>query len=411
MPFELLPEETILSQDESFLSQAGRGLARTTSRIGEQIAGAPGDIFSLINEYIAKPTAELITGEPGLEYEETHLGKILPTTETHRKILEKGLGEVIKPQNQVESFIDNIFQDATALAIPGLRGSKLANKAAKSLAISTAANTLGDVIKDWTNDEKKAGMAKLGSLFLLSLYDKPSAAAAIGELYKPLADKVGKLQPVNATGLEMNLNNLKNKLTKGTLAPSEKFVVDEIDSILPKIKQGKITPEEAWATKRSINEKLSKVLFDIPKKADQARARKLTQNILEDLDDVLKETAKQNPKFYKDLKRADKAFGTIAKSNLVSNFIEKNLKYNPVTHGLIQALNGAIGSSAAAAILPYEAGKIIYRISKSPELAKHYGKILSSASKEDAIIMNRELKKLDQGLKKEEKKDKFILLD
>ncbi len=222
---------------------------------------------------------------------------------------------------------------------------------------------------------------------------------------------MGKLRPVNASGLEMSLGNLKNKLSKGTLAPSEKFVVDEADAILSKIKNGKITPEEAWATKRSLNEKLSKVLFDIPKKSDQVRARKLSQNILSDLDSVLRETAKQDPKFYKDLKKADKAFGTIAKSNLISNYIEKNMKYNPVTHGLIQAMHGSLGSTTSAAIIPYEVGKILYRISKSSELAKHYGKVLSSAAKEDAIIMNRELKKLDQGLKKEEKKDKFILLD
>jgi hypothetical protein len=411
MPFELLPEEAPQAPEESFLSQAGRGVARTASRIGEQIAGTPGDIFSLINEYVAKPTTEAITGKSGVPYEETSLGKVLPTTETHRKRLEKGFGEVLKPQNKVEKFIDEVFQDATSLAIPGLKGAKLGTKAAKSLAIATGANVLGDLVKDWTADEKKAGMAKLGSLFMLSLFDKPKAAQAIGELYKPLAEKVEKLRPVNATGLEMSLNNLKNKVSKGTLAPSEKFVVDEVDAILSKIKDGKITPEEAWATKRSLNEKLSKILFDIPKKSDQARARKLSQNILGDLDNVLKETAKQDPKFYKDLKKADKAFGTIAKSNLVSNYIEKNMRYNPVTHGLMNAFQGSLGSMAASAVVPYEIGKILYRISHSSELAKHYARTLSAAAKEDAVIMNKELKKLDQGLQKQEKKDRFILMD
>lgn len=411
MPFELLPEEAPQQPEESYLTQAGRGIARTAARIGEQVAGAPGDIFSLINEYIAKPTTEFVTGKPGASYEETPLGKILPTTETHRKFLTKGLGKVIEPQNNVEKFIDNVFQDATSLAIPGLKGAKIGSKAAKSLAIATGANTLGDVVKDWTSDEKKAGMAKLGSLFMLSLFDKPRAAQAIGELYKPLTEKVSKLHPVNASGLEMSLNNLKNKVSKGTLAPSEKFVVDEVDAILSKIKNGKITPEEAWATKRSLNEKLSKVLFDIPKKSDQARARKLSQSILGDLDNVLKETAKQDPQFYKDLKKADKAFGTIAKSNLVSNYIEKNLKYTPLTAGLAHAFQGSLGSTAAAAALPYAVGKILYRISHSLELAKHYSRTLSAAAKEDAIIMNRELKKLDQGLQKQEKKDRFILID
>lgn len=411
MPFELLAEDSSPEQSESILSTLGRGVGRTASRVGEQIAGTPGDIFSLINEYIARPATEFISGEKSVPYEETILGKVLPTTETHRKGFEKGFGESVKPQNKVEQFIDDIFQDATSLAIPGLKGSKLASKAVKSLAISTGANTLGDLTKDWTADEKKAGIVKLGSLFLLSMLDKPRAAQAIGELYKPLQEQVQKLKPINARGLEDNLLNLQSKVSKGTLAPSEKFVYDEAQLILDKIKNGKITPEEAWASKRSLNEKLSKVLFDIPKKADQARARKLAKTINHYIDNVLKETSKQDPKFYKDLKKADKAFGTIVESNLISNYIQDNLKYTPITSGLVHAFQGSLGSVAATALLPYQVGKILYRISYSPELAKHYGKVLSAAVAEDSIIMNRELKKLDQGLKKQEKKDRFILMD
>lgn len=410
MPFELMPE-TSDQQSESFVSQGVRATARTASRVGEQIAGAPGDIFSLVNEYIARPITEKVTGKPGVSYEETTLGKILPTTQEHRKRTKKAFSGYTEPQNKIETFIDDVVQDATALSIPGFKAGKLAKTAFSSLAKSTGANILGDLAKDITADDKKGAYTKLGSLFLFSLFDKPRAAKAVGELYKPIAEKVGNLSPVNASALENNLSNLKSKVSKGTIAPSEKFIIDEVDSILSKIKDGKITPEEAWATKRSLNEKLSKVLFDIPRKADQARARKLSQSILGDLDGVLKQTAKQDPKFYKDLKAADKAFGTIAKSNLVSNFIEKNLKYSPITSGLMHVFQGSVGSGIATAALPYEVGKILYRITKSPELAKHYAKTLSAAAVEDSVVMNREIMNLDNKLKNQEKKDKFILLD
>ncbi len=411
MPFELLPETAPRDPEESLFSQAGRGIARTTARIGEQIAGAPGDIFSLINDYIARPAVEKITGKEGVSYEETPLGKILPTTQQHRKSTESTIGEYIKPKNKVEKFIDDIVQDATALAIPGAKGAKLGKTAFSALAKSTGANVLGEVAQDLTADEKKGAYAKLGSLFLFSLFDKPRAAQAIGELYKPLSEKVVNLSPVSAASLENNLGNLKSKLSKGTLAPSEKFVIDEADTILAKIKNGKITPEEAWASKRSLNEKLSKVLFDIPRKSDQARARKLAKSVIHDLDSTLKQTAKQDPKFYKDLKSADKAFGTIAKSNLVSNYIEKNMKYNPLTHGIMTLFQGSIGSSAATAILPYQVGKMLYRITNSPELAKHYANVLSAAAAEDSIVMNREMKKLDQKMQEQDKKTKYILVD
>jgi hypothetical protein len=411
MPYELMSDSPAEPESESVISQAGRGIVRTASRVGEQVAGFPGDIMSLVNEYIAKPVVEYATGEKGVSYDQTPLGKMLPTSETHRKNMEKGLGNILKPQNDVEKYIDNIVQEATSYTIPGLRQAKVLDKAVKSLVINTTANALGDITKDWTKDEKKAGYVKAGSLLLLSLFDKPAAAKTVGDLYKPLQDKVVNLNPVNATGLSANLNNLKNRMLKGTQAPSEKFVVDEIDAILGKIKNGTITPEELWATKRSLNEKLTKVLFETPRKADQGRARKLAKTITHDLDQTMKQTVKQDPKFYKDLKKADQAFGVINESNLITKYIENNMKYNPVTHGLVNMFQSSVGSLGAGAILPYQVGKILYRITHSPVLAKHYGNVLKAAATENAITLNKELKKLDQGLQKETKKDKFILMD
>jgi len=411
MPFELMPEEAPQEQSESLGSSLLRGAGRTASRVGEQIAGFPGDIFSLINDYIAQPAVEFATGEPGVPYEQTYLGKALPPTSEHRKRTTAAFGKQIEPQNKVEKFIDDMAQDATAIAFPVGRVAKFGKTVASSIAKSAGANLTGEFVKDLTSNEQKGAYGKLGSLFLLSLFDKPRAAKVVGDMYKPLQDQVTKLSPVNARPLEGSLLNLKSKMQKGTIAPSEKFIIDEVDAILPKIQNGQITPEELWAVKRSLNEKLSKILYDIPEKATQQRARKLASGIQHDIGETLKETAKQDPVFYKNLKAVDKAFGTIAKSNLVSKFIEKHMKYNPVTHGLIQMFQGSLGSAAATAALPYEAGKILYRISKSPILAKHYGKVLSSAAAEDSAVLNRELRKLDEGLKKEEKKDRFILVD
>src|SRR6266403_196647 len=150
MAFELIEDKAPSEQEESWGSTALRGAARTASRVGEQIAGLPGDIFSLINDYIAAPLSERITGQPSVEYEKTHLGKILPPTEKHRKATTKAFGKYIEPQNDVEKFIDNIFTDATSLAVPGLKGAKLGSKALKALAISTAANTVGAGVEDIT---------------------------------------------------------------------------------------------------------------------------------------------------------------------------------------------------------------------------------------------------------------------
>jgi len=153
------------------------------------------------------------------------------------------------------------------------------------------------------------------------------------------------------------------------------------------------------------------MLFDIPKKSDQARARKLAKGILHEVDNTLKLTAKQDPTFYKDLKSADKAFGVIAESNFISNWVEKHAKYTPVTHGFVELFKGLTGSSVGTAFLPYQVGKILYRISKSPVLAKHYAKTLGAAAAQDSVVMNKHLRDLDKEYQKQEKKDKFILVE
>lgn len=411
MPYSLVPEEQTQEKSPGFFKEAGRHIARTGARIGEQIAGAPGDIFSLINSTVAGPLSEKITGNKAVPYEETLLGKVLPTTEEHRKRTTAALGKTVEPQNKVERFIDDVFTDATSLLLPGAKAGKLAKSAAFSLGKSIGANVVGKTVEDVTNDKEKAAYSKLGSLFLLSLVDQKRAAKAVGELYGPLQAKAAQLKPVDASQLENTLQNLRTNVSKGTLAPSEKFVYDEANLVLQKIKNGKISPEEAWAAKRSLNEKLPKALFEIPGHQHQQRARSLALKITNALDNALAQTQHQDPKFYKDLKSANRAFATIADSNFITKSIEKNLRYTPITTGLLHAMGGPISQTAIGAAVPYAAGKILYRIAKSPALAKHYTKTLVAAGAQDAIVFNRELKKLDKMLQKEEKQDTFSLVD
>lgn len=410
MPYELISDEP-LADEKSYGSEALRHTSRTASRIGEQAAGFPGDILSLINDYIAGPSVSGFTGNEPIPYEELGISGFLPTSGQLRKKHEAAAGEYVKPQNKVEKFTDDLFSDATSLFLPGKKGTGILKSGGAALAKSVGANLAKEQVKDLTGDEKKGAYAHLGTLALLSFIDKPGAAKAISEGFKPLESRVTQLSPVSASKLESSLNNLKSKMMKGTQAPSEKFVIDEIDAVLSKIKGGKITPEEAWAAKRSLNEKLAKVLFEMPQKGTQVRARALATQISHELDDALKLTQKQDPKFYKDLKAWNKAYGTMAESNVVSRWVENNLKYSPVTAGLLHAFGSPIGTSTAGAIVPYQIGKVIYRMATSPKLAQHYAKTMALAGVQDARAFNKQLKILDQEIQKEEKKDRFILVD
>jgi hypothetical protein len=215
-------------------------------------------------------------------------------------------------------------------------------------------------------------------------------------------------------------------MSKGTIAPSEKFVIDEVDAVLGKVKNGQIPVEEAWAAKRSLNEKLNQHLFQNPEKAAQARARKLASGIQHELSSVIDDYGSKHPSFGKPFKEAEEAFGTIAKSKFITRFIDKNLKYSPATSGIMHLFGSGLGHAVvgagasaigsglgggATAAAAYPVAQLAYRVSKSPVLRKHYLNTVKAASIEDAAVFNKELQRLDEAFQKEQKKDKFKIIE
>ncbi len=417
MPYELLEDHDEGFDLSSIPQEAGRHAGRTASNIGTLAVGLPGDLFSLVNEYIANPAYEAVSGKKGSKYEETPLGKLLPTTETHRKNLEPLTGEYLKPQNKVEKFVDDVVEDASLIFNPGKaipKGVKAGTKAFKSLAKSIGANFLGETVTQVSEDKTAGDLTKLGSLFVLSVIDQESAAKQIGKLYRTAESNLPANAAGNATRLESSLNSLENSITKKrpvtNLAPQEKFVIDQIDKVKNLIDNGSISIEQAIAQKRSLSKELATLYREVPKLGDQKNVKNLAKQITGHLNSVIQEYGKKNPKFYKPYKEADNAFGTLANSNWVSSWIDKNVVQSPVTTGLMH-LFGPVSVTAATAAVPYQAAKLMYRITKSPTLAKIYGNTLKSASKEDAKAFNKYLKQLDEEIQNEESQDKYEFID
>lgn len=412
MPYKILPEEP---KPNSLNAESIHRLpAQALKSAASSIAGFPGDLASL--PYAG--TNKLVTalGGENVPYEESFLGKALPTSETLSKGIEKDV-PYLKPKNKVEQFVGDVVGDATSLFIPGkaiakagLRGTS----ALKSFATSLGANSAGDFVSDITGDPQKGAYTKMGTMFLLSALNKPKVQKEIGDLYKKADDLLPKDAIVSTRHLEKDLTGLKDRILQGRgaqdLAPSEKFVIDEADKILRQIDLGEANVNTLKAGLRSLNENLTKTVYEAPDKATRTRARSLATQINRSVNNTLAEYGKENPEWYKAHKGASEAFGTLAQSNFLSNYIKNNLKDLPIGAHLLHALG--ITSGAAGGIVPYQSAKILYRISKSPELAKHYARVVSSASSENAPLMRKELVKLDEELKKEESKgSRYKLLD
>lgn len=380
------------------------------------IAGLPGDVFNLLNTFVAKPATEAITGKEGVPYEETYLGKIFPTSAQHRENLEKI--PILKPKGKFQEMVNEISGDALSLLLPIKTKSPFRMSPQKALYTSIGANIAGESVSDLTGDEKKGAFTKMGALFGLSLINKPAAAKHVGELYKKAEGMRPANAKTNAVVLGREMNELKQKILSGRrvsdLAPSEKFVVEEADKVLGNISNGgvgDINISTLTSLKRSLNEQLTNVMTQLPDKAAKQRAKKLATEINHSLRKQMQVYGKTNPEWLKVQTAADEGFGTIAQSNFFTRFIENNLKYHPVTSGLLHILGASVG--AAGAIAPYQAVKLLFRIKNSPTLAKYYGSTLKAAAAEDAEVFNKEMAKLDHELQKDQKKrnKKYRLVD
>lgn len=415
MAYELIEDS---QPDESFTQATTRNVVRQGSNLLTRARGTPGDIFSLVNQFIAKPATEVITGKPGIPYEETSVGHLLPTTESLRKQEEKFSGEYLKPQNKVEQFADDIVEDAAMLFFPGskvTRSGKAASalqRGSRAFLKSAAANTGGEIVKGISDNPTAGAATKLGTLFALSLFDKESAAKLVGKLYGQAENALPEAATVNAKRLASHLDAMEHKITsgrpKGNLAPSENFVMEEISKLKSLIKDGRANIKQLWAQKRSLNEELSgNKLFEAGKEG-RKRAKELAKPLNGYIKDAIEDYGRTNKEFYKPFREADEAFGTLAKSNWISNWINNSVKYSPVTHGLLHILGGT-GAAVSAPI--YYGTKLGYRIAKSPTLRKIYGNTVKGAIKEDAAVFNKELEKLDHAIQEEEAKDRYEFID
>lgn len=420
MPYKLEPEQK--KQPSISTDSLHRLPAQAAKGAGATFAGIVGDVLSLPYAGVNKVVKAL--GGQDVPYEQSLLGKTIPTTQTHIKNLEEGI-PYLKPRNKVESFVNDIASDAVSLAIPGSGIGKVAKLPGlsqgggvlgkvglrgtgpwKSFFTSLGANSAGSFVTDLTGDPSKGAYTKMGAMFLFSSLNKPGAEKEVGKLYQKADELLPKNATVNARRLESDMIGLKNKILNGRtsqdLAASEKFVIDEADKILRQVDMGKSNVGTLRSAVRSLNENLTKMVYEAPDKGTKTRARSLAKQINHSINNTLSDYGKLNPEWWKAHKSATEGFATLSQSNFIKNFIENNVKSGTALHALSHALGAGVGT---AGVVPYQTVKLTYRIANSPTLAKIYARVVSSAAAENAPLMRKELEKLDQELKKEHKKN------
>lgn len=395
------------SENEENGKEAIRNIARTGSNLGTLAAGLPGSLLSLPYTGISK-AIESVTGEKQTPYEQSYLGKILPTSHTLKTGVQAEFPDYLTPQTKFEKFADDIIEDTALLWNPAAKGTQLVSKVPKlvrNFGKAIGANLGGLGVEEMTGNKTAGDLTKGGLLFLSSLLDQPSVYKQVGELYKDAEAGINASSFMDVNRDTGKLRNISDQITKGrpikNLSENEKWVIDQVDKVKSLIKSGKLSVEQAWAQKKSLNQELQKKIYDIPW-SQRKSIRNQAKQVNGWLSDQLGKYAHQNPQFGKPFQAAEEAFGTLAKSNFISGWVKDNLKSTPLTHGLIYLFGkgAAIGAAPLAGVA--QLTKLIYRIGASPTLKNMYGKALKSAAEEDTKAFAKYFSELDKGLAEQE---------
>lgn len=416
MPYKIIQRQPT-KESTIGIDTAYRIPALATTGVAAALPGVFGDIAKTANDLIAAPLTKHVFGQEPVPYEESTIGKFLPTTEQHKKTIEQAI-PFLKPKNQLEEFSQNIAQDTASLFLPGklFKMGGYALTPFRSLGIATAANTAGKGTELWTGDKSKGDMVKSGSMLALSLLNPTSANNISKNLYRSANNLLPQNATVNATNMTQRLTGLENRILKGrpigNLASSEKFVIDQIEKFRNLIQNNQINMQSLVAQKRSLSEDLQKALFDLPERVTKARAKELAQEISHAARDTMRQYGKMNPQWLKYQEAADKTHGVIQQSNYMSRVLEKFMKGRPeaLAHvfgiGIPAGLSLVSGVGAGATLAGYQAAKLGTRIIKSPELRKHYAKVLGAAAADNPKLIHKEIDEFEKELQKEEDKSK-----
>lgn len=467
MPFEILPKEYAKQSSPQQPTQGDkldlfeqrarelgdrvfpidRYLAQGVKSIAAVAGGTPGTIAKLANDYIASPVEEFFTGEKSTPYEQTWIGKALPTIEQAREGIESIAPNYLKPRNEGEQFFNDSVETMAALLIPGgwaSRGAKLAAGGVKALnqgtkfqrllanpygraaGIALGSQSAGKLVTDFTGDSDKGDVAKGVTLVGLSLLNPGGIGRLLEQHQTAATAALASGETLNARLLALKTRALKRDVLAGRtlkdVHTSEKFVLDEADKVLRNVKGNQASVESLRAAKTSLNASLEEHLFKTPSKAQRAGAKNKAKLLNGYIREAFEAHGKQNPAFWENQSAFDTAFAARAQSNLASNLMRDHLNYNPKSSLLNTAITGSgiWGASAAGVGIQgavtgagaYNLGKIGYQIYKSPILRKYYLGLLNAAARQDVVALNISARKLDEQLLKEEKSQgKFEILD
>src|SRR5574342_955291 len=303
------PEETPF---EHGLGVVGRGAASTA-------LGFPGEFAQLIKG-AGKGVASLL-GLPTMKSEEEF--KLLPTTSDVEKGIDIATEGRFAPTEE-ERPVYEIAQGITSMFLPG-------SKAIKPLAkigIPIASQMAKEGLKEFGAGETTQELAKLGVNIGLSVANIANGRKYASDLMRQAESLMPQGQMIDANPITAKIQNITAKpWYKGADLPSTRPAKSLIGAIEKNIAQGQMEGHVAMELRKNANEMLKNLsAFEIYSKSDKKKAIQLVSEVKDAVVEGLEHYGNTiDPVFGQASKEANHAYATVAKSEVIKNFIEKHV--------------------------------------------------------------------------------------
>jgi hypothetical protein len=413
----------ILKESEDTEREIERNIARGTSRMVERTLGAPGDIIGFLQSFFN---------------EENRKENPFPTSASLQEKSEKLTLGHTSPKTEFEKKGDEFLGDVASSMLPGGPAYSLA----RNIGIPLAGALAKEGIQSATGDEKKGNWGKLATMFMLDLIANRRAMVPRRPGIRGAADMGGPQSYVNslfqraeaslpangqmidATQLQLGLNNLRAVLNRGGTRQSRARALQVIDELEARIQNGQIDIRELPEFRTRINEDIHLLGgwdFQTPPAVRERAVQNLTdvkRQVIQAGEDYGRT---QNPEFLTNWRNANEAQSVLSRSNVVSNFIQRTIGDSVISKG-IKSLFGIGGATAAAHKLGttgmitsgiaggvaggiYGAAKTLYRIIRSPTLREYYFNTVNAALNGQKGVLLKNITALDEKMKEEDKKE------
>jgi len=320
-------------QGDSKLTTAARNVISPALTAGEAIAGGPGDILQAVTNLLG------IESEPGkgtaqVPFSSQGLRKNI------REPLSKYFGteRLTLPQGEMEERFNDFVGDFASIFS--------ANKdPKKALKVAGLGNLAGFAAHQFGASEGEEGIAKAGTMLLSSLHGgRAKLAEDAAQRYKSVETAL-KDKSITANNTVHDLDGLKSKLSSGGSTPAKKLAEEQVDKLLGQF-YGKnhIKAENLWDFKKDMNE----ILQGLRKGSSEKK-------YIEQLIGIAKNGLKNvGSDIYNQLSAADEIFGSLAASDKIGSFLNKNIDRvsikTPYLRSVVKNIGG-IGTLGTAAKL------------------------------------------------------------